>query len=172
MPTIMTHAAIPLAMAWALGPAGVPKSLIATGVVLAMIPDADVIGFGLGIDYADTWGHRGASHAILTAAIVAGLLVAVMRPARLGLAFAFLALAMASHGILDAFTSGGLGPALWWPVDDARVFAPVRPIRVSPIGLGFFSSRGLVVLASEALWVWLPAFALAAAVRGLRTYRN
>jgi inner membrane protein len=52
----------------------------------------------------------------------------------------------ASHGILDAFTNGGLGIALFSPFDNSRYFFPFRPIQVSPIGAGFFSMRGLRVL--------------------------
>jgi len=53
--------------------------------VLAMLPDADVIGFPLGVRYADEWGHRGATHSLVFAAIVgiaAGLLArwTAMRP--------------------------------------------------------------------------------------------
>ena len=156
MPTILTHALIPLAAGLALGPTRVAKPVIITGMVLAMLPDADVVWFKLGIEYADQFGHRGASHAILVAAVVAALVTAVMRPERLRVAFAFLFASMASHGLLDAFTNGGLGPALLWPFSDARYFAAVTPIRVSPIGAGFFSARGVAVILSEALWVWSP----------------
>jgi inner membrane protein len=45
----------------------------------------------------------------------------------------------ASHGILDAMTDGGLGVAFFSPFDDTRCFFPFRPIKVSPIGLSFFS---------------------------------
>lgn len=132
-----------------------------------MLPDADVVSFKFGIAYADQFGHRGASHALLVAAGVAELLTALFRPENWKLIFLFLFLSMASHGLLDAFTNGGLGPALLWPIDDARIFAPVTPIRVSPIGMGFFSSRGVAVLFSEALWVWLPAGFMALAGRAL-----
>jgi inner membrane protein len=167
MPTILTHAIIPLAAGFALGPSRIAKPVLITGMVLAMLPDADVVGFKLGIDYADQFGHRGASHSVLVAAAVAAFITAIMRPARVKLIFAFLFASMASHGVLDAFTSGGLGPALFWPFDDARYFAPVTPIRVSPIGMGFFSGRGLAVLFSEALWVWLPVGFMALAGRAL-----
>jgi inner membrane protein len=70
----------------------------------------------------------------------------------------------ASHGALDALTDGGLGVAFFAPFDAGRYFFPRTPIRVSPIGADFFGPRGLEVLASEALWVWLPALALVAAV--------
>jgi inner membrane protein len=157
MPTIFTHAIIPIAAGLALGRNRISVPIIATGAVLAMLPDADVVGFKLGIAYADQLGHRGASHGLLVAAVVAGLMTALFRPPNWKLVFAFLFVAMASHGILDAFTSGGLGPALFWPFDDARYFAPITPIRVSPIGIGFFSERGVTVILSELLWVWLPA---------------
>ena len=31
---------------------------------LSFLPDADVIGFGLGVRYEDEWGHRGATHSL------------------------------------------------------------------------------------------------------------
>lgn len=45
--------------------------------------------------------------------------------------------ATASHALLDMLTDGGLGVALFVPVSNARLFFPVRPIAVSPIGAGF-----------------------------------
>jgi inner membrane protein len=159
MPTIFTHAVVPIAAGVALGRGRISLPIMVAGVVLAILPDADVVGFKLGIDYADQYGHRGASHALLVAAVVAGLVTALFRPARFMLIFAFLFASMASHGLLDALTSGGLGPALFWPGSDARIFAPYTPIRVSPIGMGFFSARGVETLLSELLWVWLPAAA-------------
>jgi inner membrane protein len=165
MPTIFTHAVIPLASALALGQKRIPRRVLAVGMMLAMLPDADVIGFALGIDYADVLGHRGASHSLVMAVILAALATAALRPDKAKLVFAFLFVSTASHGILDAFTSGGLGPALAWPIDDTRYFAPMRPIRVSPIGMDFFSGRGVVVILSELTWVWGPALVAAFAVR-------
>jgi inner membrane protein len=73
----------------------------------------------------------------------------------------YLSIAAASHGLLDAFTNGGLGIALLAPFNNARYFAPWRPIEVSPIGLRAVLSReGMTVLSSEAEWVWLPAVML------------
>ena len=74
-------------------------------------------------------------------------------------------LTAASHGALDALTTGGLGVAFFSPWDLERYFFSFRPIRVSPLGIkAFFSSRGLRVLASEFWWVGLPC----AAALGLR----
>jgi inner membrane protein len=157
----MTHAAVPLAIGLALGRGRIARPLLFTGMALAMLPDADVIAFKLGIAYEDAFGHRGASHGIFTAAFVAGLLALAMPAFRKWSAFLFLAFAMASHGLLDALTSGGLGPALLWPFSEARIFAPFTPIRVSPIGAGFFSMRGVETMLSELLWVWLPLTGIA-----------
>lgn len=78
-------------------------------------------------------------------------------------------LATASHGLLDAMTDGGLGVAFFAPLDNHRYFLPWTPIRVSPIGVGrFFTARGLAVIQSELLWIWLPAGLLAASVWILR----
>ena len=163
MPTIMTHAVVPLALAAAAGPSRIAPKVALAGAAFAMLPDADVIGFSLGVEYADTWGHRGATHSLVFAVLCAAGLALVWRQARSLWAFAFLALAMASHGLLDTLTSGGLGAALFWPFDNARIFAPVTPVRVSPIGADFLSWRGIATLVFEALWIWLPCAALVVA---------
>ena len=60
-------------------------------------------------------------------------------------------------------TDGGSGVAFISPFNNDRYFFPRRPIRVSPIGVSrFFTERGLEVLASELLWMWLPSVLLAA----------
>ncbi|XUU61606.1 metal-dependent hydrolase [Erythrobacter sp. HA6-11] len=170
MPTIMSHALVPLALAAAAGREVISPKLAVAGVILAMAPDADVVGFALGVEYADPWGHRGATHSLAFAVIVAGVIAAVWKEARSLAAFLFLSFAMASHGLLDTLTNGGLGAALWWPWDNARVFAPVTPVKVSPIGLGFFSARGLETLLSEFKWIWLPC--LVFTLVGLRLRRG
>jgi len=131
-------------------------------VVLALLPDADVIGFALGIPYAAPWGHRGATHSLLFAALVAPLLALAARALGLGRVRAVLLafVALASHGLLDAMTTGGLGAALLWPFDDARIFFGWRPIPVAPIGLSILRPRGLLLMLQEALFflpLWLVA---------------
>jgi inner membrane protein len=78
-------------------------------------------------------------------------------------AFAFLFISMASHGALDAMTNRGYGVALLWPFSDGRFFFDFRPIETSPISVErFLSSRGMEVIRTELLWVWLPLSLLAA----------
>ncbi len=171
MPTVMTHALLPLALGLAIGRNTISPRVIVAGMALAMLPDADVIGFKLGIDYADQWGHRGASHSLFAAALVAGVATKLLGPVQWGKAFLFLFLSMASHGLLDGLTNGGLGAALFWPFDDARIHAPFAPVAVSPIGLsGFLSARGLAVLASEMKWVWAPVLLLAGLIFAFRRF--
>jgi len=145
---------------------GTPKRVWIVGAACSAIPDLDVLGFRFGIRYGDFWGHRGFTHSLLFAALLASAVILLgFRQAspplgRLPL-WSYLFLATASHGFLDAMTDGGLGVAFFSPFDTHRYFLPWTPIRVSPIGLGpFFSHRGLEVLQSELLWIWLPAAVL------------
>ena len=74
-----------------------------------------------------------------------------------------------SHGLLDMVTNGGLGIALWWPWSSERLFFPWQVIEVSPLSLSrVFSARGLAVIQSELLWIWLPALLSGIALFALR----
>ncbi len=121
----------------------------------ALLPDADVIAFALRIPYAAPFGHRGASHSLVFAAALALLSLALV-PRRTAF---LLFLAVASHGLLDMLTDGGLGVAVLWPFSSERFFAPWTPIPVAPIGAGMLSRRGLYVVAFELIafapfWLW------------------
>lgn len=176
MPTVLTHMAVPLAIGAGLGSKVIPRRLLVAGMLGAMLPDLDVAGFRLGIEYASDFGHRGFSHSLAFAAVVALLCVAAWRYFQVGAGrvFLFLLVSIASHGLLDCLTNGGHGVALLWPFSSHRFFAPVQPIEVSPIGLSrFLSSGGLAVLMSEVIWVWLPCLVLGAATRlGRRPREN
>lgn len=170
MPTLFTHAIVPIAWRLAVRRRPPRGRTVAAAVGVALLPDADVIAFAIGIPYGSPLGHRGFTHSLAFAAITAMLAALWLRPAR-GHRLAtilLLLVAAVSHPLLDAFTNGGLGVALWWPWSDARWFAPWRPVSVSPIGAGFFGARGLAVLGSEMLWIWLPLAVIAMAVRRRR----
>lgn len=145
---------------------------------LSMLPDADVIGFPLGVRYADPWGHRGATHSVAFAVAVAAMVGLAARGlkrrsaddrAAAGRAEPWLRMwliatvVLVSHGLLDTLTDGGLGIALLWPFDLTRYFAPWQPIPVSPIGLAFFSPYGFFVAMTElALFAPLLVYGLRA----------
>ena len=128
---------------------------------LALLPDVDVIGFALGVDYADPWGHRGATHSLAFSCAL-GLLIGLAartfgRPALRTTLIA--SVVLASHAILDTMTDGGLGCALFWPFDATRYFAPWRPIPVSPIGFDLLSPFAAIIAVTELmlfapLWVY------------------
>jgi inner membrane protein len=134
-----------------------------TSILCATLPDADVIMFYFGIPYNHMFGHRGFSHSILFALIVAVLVVLfaysdVKRMSKLWWMYlTYFFVLTVSHGVLDAFSNGGFGIGFFVPFDRTRYFFPFRPIQVSPLSaVSFFSSEGREVLFSEFLWVWLP----------------
>src|SRR5256885_475998 len=162
MASAFSHALVALAMGKAVRNKELGWRELFLGTLCSTVPDLDVLGFPLGIQYGDMWGHRGMTHSVVFAALLAGILVAVWyrtKPAvtLTGLFFYFF-LCTASHGVLDALTDGGLGVAFFSPFDTTRYFFSVRPVRVSPIGVSeFFSEYGVRILASEAIWIWLPS---------------
>jgi|SRR5689334_1994839 inner membrane protein len=175
MPSIFTHAAVALGIGACFYPHSSKQALTA-GAVCSAIPDLDVIGFSFGVHYGDVFGHRGFTHSLVFAALLATAamaLVSANSPKRsLLLLWAYLFLATVSHGFLDAMTDGGLGVAFFAPFSNARYFLPWTPVQVAPIGLfRFFTMRGLSVFLSELLWIWIPTALLAASAWVLRRER-
>ena len=162
MPTIFTHPAVPLALGLTPTRQTISLRLLLAGVICSVVPDVDVVAFQLDIPYGHASGHRGFTHSIVFAVLLALLAVAAHRAlkTRVTIAFVFIFICTLSHGVLDAMTTGGLGIAFLWPFEQ-RYFLPWRFIQVSPIGFSFFSSWGLAVLKTELLWVWLPALVIA-----------
>jgi inner membrane protein len=170
MPSVLSHAVAALGIGACFYRPGVPNGVWVAGAVCSMLPDIDVAGFRFGIHYGDFWGHRGFTQSFVFAALLVGTMLIAAFPHGVSnlsrpLLWSYLFLATASHGFLDALTDGGLGVAFLSPFNNTRYFFPWTPIRVSPIGITrFFSARGLAVVRSELLWVWVPALMLVAAV--------
>jgi inner membrane protein len=174
MASPFSHAIVALSISTCFYRPQIPKRVWVAGVLCSVIPDLDSIGFRFGIRYGDFWGHRGFTHSLVFAALLACVVtLAILRHGAAGIGrfalFAYLFLATASHGVLDAITDGGLGVAFFSPFDDRRYFLPWRPIRVSPIAITrFFSPRGYAILQSELLWIWFPSFLFAVVVLTFR----
>ena len=163
MPTVITHSAVAVVTAKVFGPAELPKRFWLLSIFCSIIPDADVFTFSFGIPYGHFFGHRGFFHSAFFGLLLGVLVVSVffhtekIFSRRWWFYLIYFSLLSASHGILDAFTNGGLGVALLSPFDATRYFFPWRPILVSPIGLaGFLSKWGAMTLKSELFWIWLP----------------
>ena len=71
MPTVFSHAAVPLALGLGLGREAVPPRLLVAGVLVSALPDLDVVTFSWGVPYTSSFGHRGFSHSLLFALAVA-----------------------------------------------------------------------------------------------------
>lgn len=162
MPTIITHGFVGLIGGKIFSEKEKAKFWILS-VLLPIIPDFDVIAFRFGIPYESMLGHRGVSHSIIFALILALIVMfAAFREIHFGEKrwfqyFVFFFLIALSHPVLDAFTNGGLGVGLFIPLDETRYFAPFRPIEVSPIGIRrFLDGSAFFVLFSEFVWVWIP----------------
>lgn len=162
MASAFSHAIVALAMGKAFQSKELSWRELSMGALCSVLPDLDIIGLYVGIQYGDVWGHRGMTHSVVFAALLALILVGVLYRGKAAAAmtglFLYFFLCTASHGVLDAMTNGGLGVAFFSPFDTTRYFFPVRPILVSPIGVSeFFSEYGVRILASEAIWIWLPS---------------
>jgi inner membrane protein len=175
MPTIFSHIAVPIAAAVALGSKRIPPSMLLAGMVAAVLPDFDGIAFKLGIHYGGIWGHRGFTHT-LGFALVAGLIGMWLArywklPAWQG--YAWIALCVFSHPLLDTLTNGGVAIPLYWPFSEQRFFSPWRPVEVSPVSFSrFFTHRGADVLLNEVQTIWLPLMAAALPIFALRHFRK
>ncbi len=133
------------------------------GAFCACIPDADVLSFAFNIPYESFFGHRGFFHSFFFNLLLAlAIVFAFYRKSdRKVLMVLYLFICGASHGLLDAMTTGGAGIAFFSPFDQTRYFLPWRVIQVSPIGAKkFFSEWGLRVIKSEIYWVIIPTLVL------------
>ena len=163
MASAFTHGFVGLALGRICISRKMPARFWVLSAICAILPDIDGIGHMLGVEYGGLFGHRGIIHS-LPFALLVGMAVPTLafretgRFSRRwwGLALCFTAVT-ASHPLLDAMTTGGLGVAFFSPFDPTRYFLPWRFIRVSPIAIvSFFGRRGVEVILNELCVVWLP----------------
>lgn len=176
MATALTHAALPV-LARRLGgvPGRLQRRLAAVAAVCACLPDLDLLSYAFDVRTTDPWGHRGATHSLLAAAGLALVAAALFFPSerrawrRFARVFGFLFLATAAHGVADALTTGEVGVALFAPLWNGRVLAPVSLVPVAPLGLPeLFSRWGALTAFDEALFFIAPCWLL---VQGLLARR-
>lgn len=83
MPTVFAHAAVAWGLARAARAGRPPDELQVfverAAMALAVLPDADVLAFALGVPYEAPLGHRGLSHSLLAALVLGGGVWALLR---------------------------------------------------------------------------------------------
>ena len=178
MPTALTHAFVAFAAGKACFRRPMPLRFWLLSVGCSAAPDLDVGLHAYGVAYEDLWGHRGLTHSVLFAFVLSVVLVSlafrrhapVLTRSWWALVAFFFAI-IASHGLLDAFTDGGLGIAFFAPFSENRYFMPWRPLLVSHFGVGsLFTAYGMRVLLAEVVWVWLPVGAVVGCIIVLRSW--
>ncbi|HEV8537416.1 MAG TPA: metal-dependent hydrolase, partial [Bacteroidota bacterium] len=133
MPTIISHGFFAVVTGRMFSKA-VSLKFVTLSVLCSILPDADVVGFSLGVPYGSVLGHRGFSHSLVFALLVAVFVVlfAFRETRRFTRAWwsllGYFFVVTASHGVLDAATDGGLGVGFLLPFDSARYFFPFRPV--------------------------------------------
>jgi inner membrane protein len=175
VPSAIAHSSVALALGSLFPRTTLPRWAWLLGAGCAALPDLDVISFRLGISYGNVLGHRGLTHSIAFAVIVA-LLISLMGACLLKgrrflpALFIFMFACTMSHGLLDAMTDGGRGVAFLAPFNNDRYFFPWRPIAVSPLSVTrFFTAAGMRVIGSEVMWVMLPSSLIALIAGSVRS---
>jgi inner membrane protein len=178
MPTFIGHAVTGIAVSTFTPQTARLKKFALLCAACAMAPDLDVVTFRFGIPYSSWLGHRGFSHSLLFAGMIASMAyLTVWRStpnAQKGFTlWSCFFTSAALHGLLDAMTNGGLGIAFFSPFDTSRHFLPWRPIAVSPLSITrFFSHGGSAALCSEFAWVMVPSIVAIVVARLLRRSRK
>jgi inner membrane protein len=157
--TIYTHGVFGLGLGRVFTGRRMPPLFWALAFLLPVVPDFDAFGT---MPYGHPLGHRGFTHSLAFALglglVAAGLTYRYFRM-RFWPLWGFFFAATASHGILDAFTNGGYGIPLFWPLSDAR-FGPWGPIQVADFGFEVPDWRRSRTVRTELLYVWLPTAVL------------
>lgn len=175
MPSAISHAFSSLILGKALFPQKMPLSFWGGIALGGILPDIDVLTFSWGYSYGHILGHRGFTHSLFFAFLLAFIVLGVLGKETPRFSkkwwrmYLFSSLIFSTHGLLDAMTNGGLGVAFFFPFDHGRHFLPWRPILVSPLGIDpFFSNWGIKVLLSEIMWVGMPSGFVLALMKMLR----
>ncbi|HET6330669.1 MAG TPA: metal-dependent hydrolase [Holophagaceae bacterium] len=171
MASPLTHAMTGLAIGTVFWRRGDRARFWIAGAACAALPDLDAFGVIFGIPYnASPFGHRGITHSLFFAALLAVLVAwrAFDADTRRRMGF-YLFLATASHGLLDSMTSDGLGVGFFMPFYDARYFLPWRPITITPLHVPHIpGAREFMVRSSELLRIWIPLGIFTTAVAFIR----
>jgi inner membrane protein len=174
VPSSFSHAVVGIAIASAVHRTPTSKGVLATAGLCAIIPDIDLLWSRFGNTTNSLFMHRGITHSLFFAGALSGIVALIARPIDSGRdrssLWISLALATASHGVLDALTAYGPGVAFFAPFSLNRLSFPWRPLGAGRIHANHSSAlEGIAVtIFNELLWIWLPAFLLAGLLHFVR----
>ena len=124
---------------------------VAAFSALALAPDLDLLAMPLR-PKGTPIEHRVMTHSLLFSAVVGGLIGARFGTSGRKLLTAVLsALALASHGILDAMTHIGHAPRILWPFTWERIALPWQPIPGAESFREYFAWGAVDIFAREAI---------------------
>lgn len=164
MPTPITHlfAAIPVNIA-IMGAVN-KKKIILLSLIISILPDLDLIGYFLGLPISSFLGHRGFTHSIFFALVVALMANLLFFPdiktkdkrfKLLFLNFLFVAL---THPLLDFLVNRNTGVALLSPFVLTRFASPIAPIVEESVGiLNYYHFYFKEVVKVEFFYIILPS---------------
>jgi len=108
MASAFSHGLVAIAIGKLLRMSPVSIRFVVLSIFCSVIPDIDIIGYRMGIDYGDLFGHRGITHSLAFAVVFSVAVVRLGFPAVKFFSggwwvfiFHFF-LVTASHGVLDA----------------------------------------------------------------------
>jgi inner membrane protein len=157
--TLYTHAFVGLGLGNVLTRGHVRATFWILAALLPVVPDFDSFSFRR---YGDMLGHRGWTHSLTFALVLAALSAAIVfryLNMRFWTLTAIFFVITASHGVLDALTFGGYGIPFFWPFYNER-FGNWGPVRVPDIGFELPDPRRSQSIRGELLWVWVPMLAV------------
>ncbi|WLT31049.1 metal-dependent hydrolase [Geothrix sp. PMB-07] len=160
MSSLFGHALAGLAISAACTRSRPPRRVWAFAVACAVAPDLDWFMEFFQLSQRASLAHRGISHSLLAALLiaVAAMLIGFRPQLRSARLWTCMLAASFSHGLLDACTFGGTGVAFLLPFSNARFVGAWQPIFVSPIPLsGKLLDWLLFSLGTEIVWIGLPA---------------
>lgn len=178
MPSVLGHALAGLTISAAYTQGRPPRRTWILATACAVAPDLDWFTGFLRLSDGNSLSHRGVSHSLLAAALIAAaaMLIGFRHRLRSPRHWACMLSAAFSHGLLDACTFGGTGVAFLLPFSRARFVCLWQPIFVSPVPLtGRLLDWLLFSLGTEIVWIGIPAglaFGAPRAIQWLRLRRS
>jgi inner membrane protein len=171
MATTYTHAVVGLGIAQLYTPGRMRWFYCVLAALLAVFPDFDAFSSAA---YGSILGHRGFTHSLvfsLWLAVLAASLTFRRFQSNLWVLTGVFFLALASHGLLDALTRGGMPIPFFWPFTEQR-YGNWGPIPVADLAFQIPDPRQSRALRSELLWVWLPTGAFVGLLVLFRAVRH